>query len=229
MLDTGQVHAILSFLRLPALLVFPFQPFTVEEVAQLQFTHGGGVTSARWVYMYVALLLVLVVVPRVLLAAVAYAREQMLARKVPLDLGDKYFQRLISLLSSAHVHLGLLTHRDEDGAAVAHVLSQEPDGGRTLIRSGNDDVLRLLIFRGCKRPRRRRTQRAGLGAFSAGYRATGPSPRPLTRTWRSRVKTATSCSMSAARPATGTPPSLCCNGWASRCWCREPAWSGRSG
>src|SRR6478735_7767781 len=86
LLDTVQVHAILSFLRLPALLVFPFQPFTVEEVAQLQFTHGGGVASARWVYMYVALLLVLVVVPRVLLAGVAYAREQLLARKVPIDL-----------------------------------------------------------------------------------------------------------------------------------------------
>jgi hypothetical protein len=144
LLDAGQVHAILSFLRLPALLVFPFQPFTVQEVAQLQFTQGGGVTSARWVYMYVALLLVLVVVPRVLLAAVAYTREQMLARKVPVDLGDTYFQRLISLLSSARVHLGLLTHRDEDRDAAARVLSQEPDGGRTLIRSGNDDVLRLM-------------------------------------------------------------------------------------
>ena len=144
LLDTGQVHAILSFLRLPALLVFPFQPFTVQEVAQLQFTQGGGVASARWVYMYVALLLVLVVVPRVLLAAMAYTREQMLARKVPVDLGDAYFQRLISLLSSARVHLGLLTHRDEDRAAVARVLFQEPDGGRTLIRSSNDDVLRLM-------------------------------------------------------------------------------------
>jgi hypothetical protein len=144
LLDAGQVHAILSFLRLPALLVFPFQPFTVQEVAQLQFTQGGGVASARWVYMYVALLLVLVVVPRVLLAAAAYAREQMLARKVPVDLGDTYFQRLISLLSSAHVHLGLLTHRNEDRAAIARVLSPEPDGGRILIRSGNDDVLRLM-------------------------------------------------------------------------------------
>ena len=84
----GQVHAILSFLRLPALLVFPFQPFTVQEVAPLQFTQGGGVTSARWVYMYVALLLVIVVVPRVVLAAVAYARERMLSRRIQIDLGE---------------------------------------------------------------------------------------------------------------------------------------------
>lgn len=151
-LDAGQVHAILSFLRLPALLVFPFQPFTVQEVAALQFTQGAGVAGVRWVYMYVALLLVLVVVPRVLLAAVAYTRERMLARKVPVDLGEPYFQRLVSLLSSARVHMGLLTHRDEDRAALLRVLSQEPDGGRTLIRSGHDDVLRLIDLSGAQAP-----------------------------------------------------------------------------
>ena len=153
-LDAGQVHAILSFLRLPALLVFPFQPFTVQEVAGLQFTQGGGVAGVRWVYMYVALLLVLVVVPRVLLAAVAYTRERMLARKVPVDLGDPYFQRLISLLSSARVHLGLVAHRDEDRAALLRVLSQESEGGRTLIRSGHDDVLRLIDLSGAQAPAR---------------------------------------------------------------------------
>ena len=89
-LDASQVHAILSFLRLPALLLFPFQPFSVQEVAALQFSQGGGaVAGARWVYMYVALLLVLVVVPRLVLAAFAYWRERMLSRKVPLDLRDR--------------------------------------------------------------------------------------------------------------------------------------------
>jgi hypothetical protein len=151
-LDAGQVHAILSFLRLPALLVFPFQPFTVQEVAGLQFTQGGGVAGVRWVYMYVALLLVLVVAPRLLLAAVAYTRERMLARKVPVNLGDPYFQRLVSLLSSARVHLGLVAHRDEDRAAVLRVLCQQPDAGRTLIRSGNDDVLRLIDLSGVQAP-----------------------------------------------------------------------------
>ncbi|NPC54096.1 DUF3482 domain-containing protein [Caenimonas soli] len=151
-LNAGQVHAILSFLRLPALLVFPFQPFTVQEVASLQFTQGGGVAGARWVYMYVALLLVLVVVPRVVLAAAAYARERMLARKVRVDLGDPYFQRLVSLLSSARVHLGLITHREEDRSALLRVLSQEPDTGRTLIRSGHDDVLRLIDLSGAPAP-----------------------------------------------------------------------------
>jgi hypothetical protein len=180
-LNAGQVHAILSFLRLPALLVFPFQPFTVQEVAGLQFTQGGGVAGVRWVYMYVALLLVLVVVPRMLLAAVAYTRERMLARKVPVDLGDPYFQRLVSLLSSARVHLGLFTHRQEDRAALLRVLCQEPDTERTLIRSGHDDVLRLIDLKGAQAP---------ASSVDASPAATGWAARLLGLVPRSKAKPA---------------------------------------
>ena len=144
-LDATQVHAILSFLRLPALVLFPFQPFTVQEVAALRFSEGGGAAGgARWVYMYVALLLVVVVIPRVILAAVAYARERMLSRRIEVDLGEPYYQRLVSLLSSVRVQLCLLTHRQTDRAALLKVLAQEPGAGRTLIKSPHDDVLRLV-------------------------------------------------------------------------------------
>lgn len=144
-LTDAQVHAILSFLRLPALLLFPFQPFSVQEVAALQFSQGGGaLAGARWVYMYVALLLVVVVVPRLVLAGVAYWRERMLSRKVAIDLQDPYYQRLLALLHSVRVQLCLLTHRDEDRALLRRVLVQEPEHGPVLIRSVQDDVLRLV-------------------------------------------------------------------------------------
>jgi hypothetical protein len=144
-LDAGQVHSILSFLRLPALLLFPFQPFSVQEVAALQFSRGGGALGgARWVYMYVALLLVVVVAPRVVLAAVAHWRVRMLSRRVPVDLAEPYFQRLLSLLSSERVQLCLVTHREEDRAALLKVLRQGGEGGRTLVKSAHDDVLRLV-------------------------------------------------------------------------------------
>ncbi|MBA3771603.1 MAG: DUF3482 domain-containing protein [Ramlibacter sp.] len=150
-LGAGQVHAILSLLRLPALLLFPFEPFSVQEVAALQFSQGGS-AGERWVYMYVSLLLVLVVMPRALLAAAAYTRERILARKVPVDMGDAYFQRLASLLKSARVHLGLVAHRDEERAALRKLLVQEPGAERTLIRSGHDDVLRLVDLSGAQPP-----------------------------------------------------------------------------
>jgi hypothetical protein len=144
-LSDSQVHAILSFLRLPALLLFPFQPFTLQEVAALRFSEGGGaIGGARWVYMYIALLIAVVVVPRVILAGVAYVRERIVSRRIPVDLGDAYYQRLLSLLSSACVQLCVVTHREADRAALFKVLVQEPAGGRTLITSVHDDVLRLV-------------------------------------------------------------------------------------
>ena len=40
-LDAGQVHSILSLLRWPTLLLFPFEPFTVQDVAALH--HDGRI------------------------------------------------------------------------------------------------------------------------------------------------------------------------------------------
>jgi hypothetical protein len=152
-LDAGQVHAILSFLRLPALLLFPFQPFSVQEVAGLQFSQGGGaIGGARWVYMYVALLLVVVVAPRLVLAAWSFWQERMLARRVSVDTRDAYYRRVISLLSTSRVQLCLITHRAEDKAALTRVLVQEPEAGRTLVTSRQGDVLRLVDLSGAQVP-----------------------------------------------------------------------------
>jgi hypothetical protein len=152
-LNASQVHAILSFLRLPALLLFPFQPFSVQEVAGLQFSQGGGaIGGARWVYMYVALLLVVVVAPRLALAAAAFWQERVLSRKVPVDTRDPYYRRVLSLLSAARVQLCLFTHRAEDRAALSRSLVQEPESGRTLISSPQGDVLRMVDLSGAQVP-----------------------------------------------------------------------------
>jgi hypothetical protein len=152
-LGAEQVHGILSVLRLPALLLFPFESFSVQEVAALQFSRGGGaVAGARWVYMYVALLLVTVVAPRMVLAGVAHWRARMLSNRVPLGIEQPYYRRLASLLHSARVELLLLTHREEDRAAVLRVLMQAPEAGTTLIRSAQDDVLRLRDVSGMRAP-----------------------------------------------------------------------------
>ncbi|MHB1124690.1 MAG: DUF3482 domain-containing protein [Ramlibacter sp.] len=152
-LDAGQVHAILSLLRLPALLLFPFEPFSVQEVASLRFSAGGGALGgARWVLMYVALLAVVVVLPRLLLAAWSHWRERVLAARVPIDVNDPYYRRVLSLLSAARVHLGLVTHRASDREALLRVLAQEPAAGDTLIRTPQGDVLQLLDLSGRQPP-----------------------------------------------------------------------------
>jgi len=152
-LDAGQVHAILALVRLPALLLFPFEPFTVPEVAALQFSRGGGAAGgARWVLMYVALLGVLVIGPRLVLAAWARWRERVLARQVPIDVQDPYYRRVLSLLSAARIHLCLVTHREDDRRALLQVLAREPAGGDTLLRTAHGDVLQLLYLSGCRAP-----------------------------------------------------------------------------
>jgi hypothetical protein len=152
-LDAGQVHAILSFLLMPVVALFPFQPFSVQEVAALQLGPGDvGRADPRWVAMYAALLLVLVIVPRAVLAGFAFWRAAVLARRIQLDLGDPYFQRLVSLLTPARVQLCLVSHRGEDRAALQRILVQEPDAARTLISSAHGDVLRCVDLTGREAP-----------------------------------------------------------------------------
>ena len=94
-LDAQQVHTLLSILFTPALAIFPLQGFTLADVEALRFVQepspAGG---ARWVHLYAATLLLLVVLPRVVLALVSALRARRLAHRFPLDLGQPYYRLL---------------------------------------------------------------------------------------------------------------------------------------
>ena len=122
-LDASQVHAILRVLLMPAMALFQFQPFSVQDIASLQFSQGNGaVAGARWVYIYATLLAVVVIVPRLALALFAGWRERMLSRRIVLKLTTPYYQRLLAMLNPARIHLGVLALRGEDSAALLRVL-----------------------------------------------------------------------------------------------------------
>lgn len=74
-LDASQVHAIVSLLFAPLTLLLGLAPFTLEEIAATQNFAGEGAAGSRWVAMYVGLLLLAVVLPRLALAAWARWRE----------------------------------------------------------------------------------------------------------------------------------------------------------
>ena len=150
-LDASQVHQILSVIFAPALFVFPLQGFTLADVEALRFT-GATVagSGARWVHLYAATVLLLVVLPRCLLALVYQWRAARLHRSFPLDLEQPYFRKLSGQVGN--VEPGLLRvlpysytldeARDRGLAAIAIVILGEQ--ARVMLRPslayGDDPV-----------------------------------------------------------------------------------------
>ncbi|MES2633633.1 MAG: DUF2868 domain-containing protein [Pseudomonadota bacterium] len=153
-LDASQVNTLLNVLRVPAQLLFPLAPFTTEQVGKLQFSVGGGTAegASTWVFMYVALLLVVVVIPRLVLAAIAWVRERFQAGTMSIDASDPYYERIASLLDVARVELCLITHSTQDREQLMRVLVQEADIAHTLVSSDQGDVLRITDLSGKQPP-----------------------------------------------------------------------------
>ena len=96
-LGANAVHGLLSAVFWPVVHLLGMQPFSVDQVAALQFSQPPQPASgARWVHLYAALLALIVVLPRAVLAALAWRRERQLVRTFPLDLQEPYFQRLLA-------------------------------------------------------------------------------------------------------------------------------------
>jgi len=94
-LDGGQVHTILSLLFAPAVALFPLQGFSLVEIEALRFSSAPPAgDGARWVHLYGATLLLLVVLPRLMFAALSHWQAGQLTRRFPLDLDQPYFRKL---------------------------------------------------------------------------------------------------------------------------------------
>ena len=110
-LDAGQVHAALSVLFTPAMTVFQLQGFSVADVEALRFGQPPLVESgARWVHLYATTLLLLVVLPRLLLAGMAGLQAKKWARNFPLDLNQPCYRRLLAALGNAPGMLRVLPY-----------------------------------------------------------------------------------------------------------------------
>jgi Domain of unknown function (DUF3482)/Protein of unknown function (DUF2868) len=127
LLDLPQVHAFLSAVFAPVVALTPLQPFSMDELARLHFGTGEGVgreEARRWVFLYLALLGLVVVVPRLLLAAFAWWRERRLAGALTLDLGDPSFQPVLGRVRPARVGLLLVHAGHGELAAIEQALRQ---------------------------------------------------------------------------------------------------------
>jgi hypothetical protein len=96
-LGAAQVHELLALLFWPAITVFGLQGFTLADVQALHFAArapAAAADGARWVHLYAGTILLLVVLPRLVLSALAAAQAAVLKRRFPLDLEQPYFRQL---------------------------------------------------------------------------------------------------------------------------------------
>ena len=121
--------------------------------------------GARWVHLYAGTLLLLVVLPRLVLACVAHWRARTLARHFPLDLDQPYFRKLTAqaganepgVLRVLPYSFSIDEARDRGLSAVAAMLLGEQ--ARVMLRpsSAYGEELKELAAR--HRPERRRQPR----------------------------------------------------------------------
>lgn len=151
-LDAQQVYTVLRVLFAPVAWLSGSELFTVQEIAALQFGQGTGAAfGARWVQLHCALLALVVVLPRLMLAGLAWWNEKTFSGSVALDLSTPYFRDLLARLRPARLRLGLAAARDEDRAVLLHVLRSEempaaepPTGEHLLLRTDGGDELWLV-------------------------------------------------------------------------------------
>jgi hypothetical protein len=95
-LDAPQVHAILSVALAPGAALTGLPIPDVAHVASIRSaTADGGENAARWIYLYAATILALVIVPRLLLALVDGWIERRRAASFVMPAGDPYFRRVL--------------------------------------------------------------------------------------------------------------------------------------
>ncbi len=132
-LDAPQVHAILSVLFAPAVWLSGLQGFSVADIEALRFTHTPPSAGGRqWVLLYATTIALLVIAPRLVLAAVAHWRARRLAASFPLDLDQPYFRKLTGKVGGVAGVLRVLPYsftldeaRDKGLATVATMLLGE--------------------------------------------------------------------------------------------------------
>lgn len=108
-LEAPTVHRFVSTALGPAALVTGQSVPDEAAVTALRVTAGQDANgaAARWIHLYAATLLLLVVAPRLLLALGSALRSEWLARRLPVSIDDPYHQRLLQqhLLSAARVRV----------------------------------------------------------------------------------------------------------------------------
>jgi hypothetical protein len=97
-LDAADVHALLSTALAPAAALTGIALPDAAGFETLRFSTGGGANAAPWLHLFAVTVALVVLAPRLLLAAGDRWLEVRLTRRFPLALDDPYFRALARVL-----------------------------------------------------------------------------------------------------------------------------------
>ena len=101
-LSAEQVHTLLHALFTPAMALFSLPGFSLTDVQALRDNASSSPdTGAQWVVLYAATLFLMVVLPRLALAAMSWMWERRLRQHLPVDLTQPYFRKLTAHMEGA--------------------------------------------------------------------------------------------------------------------------------
>ncbi|WP_299793563.1 DUF3482 domain-containing protein [Ramlibacter sp.] len=180
LLGVDQVHGLLSALFAPVVALLPFDTFSVADLQRMAFRSGAaiGVDEARrWVWMYVALLFAVVIVPRLVLAGWTAWLRLRRGRAIGIDLRDPYFVQVLARVSPARVTFSLVAREGPARDVVLRMLRQVADrpppedgGPWTVLSTAKGDVLRVFeVPAGFRPPAPTVTAQAGNGAAAQAW------------------------------------------------------------
>lgn len=109
-LDAGQLHDFLGFLfaGLPAMLVWAMPDVATLEA--MRFPASDGADAAPWIHRIASLLLLVVVLPRLVLALLSGWRQRWLEGHFPVDFREPYFQRLLGHFRNEAARVAVLPY-----------------------------------------------------------------------------------------------------------------------
>ena len=122
-LDATSVHAILSIVLGPAAAISGIVLPDATGLAAIRSSLSPGENAARWIHLYAVTVVLVVVVPRALMALGHFLVERRLAARFPLSLEDGYFQAIARAQLGAPAAVHVLPYSYRAGAKAAQGLN----------------------------------------------------------------------------------------------------------
>ena len=126
-LDAQQVHRLLSLVLVPGSALTGIQVPDVQAIAAIRSSDASaGENAARWLHLFAATVLIVVIVPRVGLGLTAAAFERVRMHKLALPRDDPYALRLLRAFQEGPAHVSVLPYS-------YHVAAASQEGIRRLL------------------------------------------------------------------------------------------------